>query len=257
MPTIKNAGDKMKNQVIIRVGEKNNFNQTNQEFQELKKFSGKGLMFTNSNSFNPVSAELPSFITINPYLYFHEIKGDISNIKAVRIKVFTTNIQGYTEELIKCINFCVMNDLQILITFQRYLSIATATKFSGNDFRTDYIRKGGYFRPTDETKKHLEKWVKMIAFDCKGKVFDKIAVCDSSGNGCPDCKNCARLSYGMEDATIKALNLSMSGIKDRNGKQGLCKYNCPDCFAKRVCFGKRPNCDKLITNRKIKGELKG
>ena len=56
---------------IIRVGEKNNFNQTEKEFQELRKYEKKGLLFTNSNSFNAIDSRLPSFITINPYLIFY------------------------------------------------------------------------------------------------------------------------------------------------------------------------------------------
>ena len=58
--------------------------------------------------------------------------------------------------------------------------------------------------------------------------------------------------------------------QDKDFKNGVCKslysgtfkiregvFNCPDCFGKKVTFGKRPQCDRLITNKKITGKLKG
>lgn len=248
----------MEKQVVIRVGEKNNFNQSIAELKELQKYKGKGKIFLNSNSFNPIAASCyPSFVTINPYLKFHAITGFLNNVKAVRIKLFISNIPTYTQEQIKCIEFCVKNGLNILITFQRYLSIESAEKYSGSAFREDYTREAGYFRPTKETKACLVNWCRTIAKRCNNHAdYQGIFTCDNSGNGCPDCMNCSFLSYGLkENVTIKALNLSISGVNDREGRKGICPYNCPDCFAKRVCFGKRPQVDKLITNRKIKGEL--
>ena len=97
----------MKNsKVVIRVGEKNNFNQTDAEFKALEKFESKGNIFVNSNSFTTISGALPSIVTINPYMSFQAIKGDLSNIKAVRVKIFRSDIQENRIEINKCIEFC-------------------------------------------------------------------------------------------------------------------------------------------------------
>lgn len=246
----------MKNSnVVIRVGEKNNFNHTEKELQELKKYEDKGNIFVNSNSFQAITSVYPSIVTINPYMTFEPIKGDLTNIKAVRIKVFNTGIHEMMVEQEKCIAFCVENNLPMLLTFMRYRSKKNALKYSGENFKNWYVWEKNYFRPTTEYKQELLEWVKSEVEFLKGDL-SLINQCDSSGNGCPECMNCAILTYGKKDATIKALNLSISGIKDKNGRQGLCPFQCPDCFAKIVTFGKRPQCDKLITNKKISGELK-
>lgn len=239
---------------IIRVGEKNNFNQTDSEYAELKKYSDKGLIFVNSNSFNPIQGKLPSFITINPYMTFEPLKGDLSNVKAVRIKLFLGK-DYYMKEINKCIKFCVDNNLKILITYMRFSSKNSISKYCGDDYRNYYKWNANYFRPLDKKPmlQYVESAVELYGKDPKELVFE----CDGDGQGCPTCMNCSFLSYGIKkDVTIKALNLSISGVKDVNGNKGLCSYNCPDCFAKKVCYGKRPQCDKLITNRKISGELK-
>ena len=241
--------------VVIRVGEKNNFNMTTPELAELKKYEIKGKIFVNSNSFQAIDATYPSIITINPYMKFNALKGDLSNVKAVRLKVFSTYLDDYADEQEQCIKFCVDNNLPILLTYMRYWKKDTAVKYSGPDFRDMYTHSKGYFRPTKETKEDLKQWVEDIIIDCGGSL-ELLHECDSKGGGCPDCMNCSFLTYGSKTDTIKALNLSMSGKLDRYGRKGECIFNCPDCFAKRVTMGKRPQCDKLITNKKITGEIK-
>ena len=60
----------------------NNFNFTQREIEELKRYEEKGNLFVNSNSFVAIKADYPSIITINPYLKFVEPTGNLSNIKA-------------------------------------------------------------------------------------------------------------------------------------------------------------------------------
>lgn len=240
-------------ETVIRVGEKNNFNMTKAELTELERYTSKGLIFVNSNSFTEVNATFPSIITINPYMRFQKITGDLSNIKAVRIKVYKTDFKKDIEEQIKCIEFCIENNLPILLTYMRFRSKKTVLQYSGEKFRDSYEWKGSYFRPTVNTKQSLYVWVESVIDYLNGD-FELLNECDSLGGGCPDCMNCTFLTYGIKShVTIKALNLSISGIKDKNGNRGLCQYKCPDCFAKIVTFGKRPQCDKLITNAKITG----
>jgi len=240
---------------VIRVGEKNNFNMTSPELAELEKYKDKGKIFVNSNSFVPIDPTYPSIITINPHMKFNALKGDLSNVKAVRIKVFFTGIPEYDYEQTDCIRFCIDNNLPILLTYMRYWKTTTATTYSGMSFRNWYKFSKGYHRPTKETKTKLKEWV-FSEVEYFGGDLSLIHECDSKGGGCPDCMNCSILTYGKKDATIKALNLSISGKNDRYGRKGECIFDCPDCFAKRVTMGKRPQCDKLITNRKIRGELK-
>lgn len=242
--------------IVIRVGEKNNFNMTNREHKELEKYTGKGDIFVNSNAFTKIDSTYPSIVTINPYMKFVPLRGDLSNVKAVRLKIFKSSKIEYRKEFVKCIAFCLENDLKILLTYMRYKSIKTAEKYTGPRFRDmGYIHDHGYFRPIESTRKWLYEYVsEMIIMDDKDPK-KWLYECDSKGKGCPSCGNCHKLTYGYKTATIKALNLSISGVKDSKGRRGLCPYHCPDCFAKLVCFGKRPQCDKLISNKKMQGKI--
>jgi len=244
----------MKNAIVIRVGEKNNFNQTAAEFQALEKFENKGLIFVNSNAFTPINAKYPSIVTINPYMVFEPLKGDLSNVKAVRVKLFETYKQEYRDSLALCFKFCVDNNLPILLTYMRFRSKETALKFVGDDYRNHYQWEKNYFRPTAAKKESLFSFAKR-AVRLYGGNDSQVHECDSKGLGCPACGNCHKLTYGLENAEIKALNLSISGTTDKNGKKGLCPFKCPDCFAKIVTYGKSPACDRLITNKKIEGKI--
>jgi len=240
-------------ETVIRVGEKNNFNQTEKEFAALAKYENKGKIFVNSNSFTAIDSRLPSIVTINPYMKFEPIKGDLSNIKAVRIKAFSTDIHEMMVEQEKCIAFCVEKNLPILLTYMRYRSKKTALEFSGENFKNWYSWEKNYFRINDEWKKDLYEWYVTETTFNNGNI-ELLSECDSKGLGCPSCGNCHKLTYGIENAEIKALNLSISGIEDKHGKKGLCPFSCPDCFAKIVTYGKSPACDRLITNKKIDGK---
>jgi hypothetical protein len=231
---------------IIRVGEKNNFNMTENEFSELKQYEQKGQMFVNSNSFNKIDSRLPSIITINPYMTFQKPIGDLSKVKAFRIKMWISDFTDYTAGQIEALEFADSHNIPVLLTFMRFRSKKTFQKYS--NAKAFYVWNKNYYRPTKRTQKILKLIAKRHA--------KKVRICDEKGTGCKDCMNCTDLTYGItEDVTIKALNLSMSGVKDNKGNKGLCKYNCPDCWAKIVTYGKRPACDKLITNLKIQGKV--
>jgi hypothetical protein len=82
------------------------------------------------------------------------------------------------------------------------------------------------------------------SFD-KGKVF----LCDRVGGGCGTCKLCVMLTVGI-NMKLSSINLSSSGI---------CKFNCPDCYAKTMqnmsrAFGYQPIIyDKVKANSKQAG----
>lgn len=101
----------------------------------------------------------------------------------------------------------------------------------------------------------MEK-ISTIASDHGNRNVDElIYTCDMSGHGCPSCNNCKNLIVGEENADdyeIKSLNLSTSG------DNGICIFNCPDCWAKnilKIVKNHRPKCNVLFANRKQKGEL--
>ena len=75
-------------------------------------------------------------------------------------------------------------------------------------------------------------------------------ICDRIGVGCGGCKLCTMLTSGAE-SKLSSINLSTSGI---------CKFNCPDCFAKTlqhfsVAMGYNPIVyDKIKANSKQAGK---
>lgn len=231
---------------VIRVGEKNNYCFTPKEEKELKKYEGKGLLFVNSNSFPKITKTYPSFITVNPYLKTELLKGDLSNVKALRVKVWLTE-GDLNIDCASTLAYADQFDIPVLLTFQRFISKSSMEKYNAD--KDYYTHSSGYYRPNKKAQNlmyHLSlKWVRSW----------NVYLCDSKGKGCPACMNCSKLAYGIKRAELKSLNLSISGKKDKRGKQGLCKYNCPDCWAKRVTFSFRPQCDKIITNRKQTGKF--
>ena len=232
-------------ETIIRVGEKNNFNHTREEYKALEKYSNKGKIFVNSNSFTRIDNKLPSFVTLNPYLIFTRPTGKLDNVKAFRVKMFVSENKALMGEQIKALKYANKKGIPVLITFMRFRRNSTMRQFSCN--KTDYFLSPPYYRPTQKTKNTL----KLLAHSYSSDVH----YCDDKGKGCPDCMNCSKLSYGLKKAEIKALNLSCSGIADRHGNKGICPFSCPDCFAKDCTRGRRPACDRLIVNRKMKGEI--
>lgn len=250
---------------IIRVGEKNNFNFTQLELEELRNhWEEKGLLFLNSNSFVSIKSDFPSIITINPYMQFVEPHGDLSNVRAARLKV----VLGCTEEVAneerKAILWCAEQGIPILVTFMRFKRLTTMERFVHPDKKSEFVYNKGWIRPTVKAKqaykKRVGEWLENIMDEdgsCRKRLPAQsrkmLYFCDESGKGCPSCNNCIRLTHGEEavrDGMVWSLNLSASG--DR----GKCVFNCPDCWAKEVlnlCKNNHPACDRLIRNRKQRG----
>lgn len=236
-------------QKIIRVGVGNNFNHSEKEFSALEKFSKKGLIFLNSNGFTNIDSRYPSFTTLNPYLDKPlKLKGNLENVKALRVKIWLNSNNVLSDESKKALNFASNNysSIPILITLMRFKSKISFCKWSNSSL---YQYSKNWYRINDQGKMVIQNEVKSL------NLKNKIHYCDLSGKGCPSCNNCSILSYGIKKADIQGLNLSISGIKDRAGNQGLCPFKCPDCWSKFVTFGKRPQCNKVIKNKKQKGKI--
>lgn len=227
-------------QQIVRVAVSNNFNFSAAEFEQLKTFEKPGRkFFVNSNAFLPIKSDLPSFITLNPYLVPVKLKGDLSNVKALRVKVWLKDGK-LAFEAVKALRYARLFKIPILLTLQRFSSSAEKALYTGNG--EEYIFDAGYYRPD----KNAQKAIISIARSIIGR---KTYVCDEKGKGCPTCGNCARLSYGEQKTEVAGLNLSTSG---------QCKFACPSCFAKRNAAraGGKIAFDKVIKNRKQQGKTR-
>jgi hypothetical protein len=242
-------------QEVVRVGEKNNFNQTAAEYDALKGYEKPGrAFFVNSNALTPIKSTLPAFVTLAPYLStFEPPRGDLSTVKAYRIKLIRTARPEVEKALNQALDFAAAAGVPALITFMRFRSKKTAADFIGCAPDTaaikaaGYVFNAGYYRPTPATQKALEDWA-------RGR-GGRVEICDKKGKGCPSCGLCAALSYGLKKSVpVESLNLSISGVEDSNGRRGLCPFNCPDCWAKIVTYGKAPACDRITQNRKQKGQ---
>lgn len=230
---------------IIRVGVMNNFNFTQKEIEACKRFEQYGKLFVNSNSFVTIRSDYPSFITINPYLRFVEPQGDLSNVKACRIKIVLNGTPNQYRDTLKAFEYCFNNNIPALITWMRFWKFDTLRKYVLQPYNSHYSFRYGYFRPDDNAKAEYLKFLKKKYSDYKGLIKE------CSGN-CLTCRNCIRLSYGshyLASYEICSLNLSCSG------DNGNCIFSCPDCFAKRLAQRNGSICvDKIIKNAKQRGK---
>lgn len=243
----------MSKKTLIRCGEKNNFNFTATEIEQLKGFASKGDIFVNSNSFVNITAEFPAIITINPYLRFVEPSGDLSNVKAYRLKWVCGSNKRTNDEQEEALLWAISQNVPVLITFMRFKSYMSLEKYAD---KSAYKNNAGWLRPTQANRyldlAHIHR---LIENEFSPDMVDLVYTCDMSGHGCPDCNNCIRLVVGddlVDDYEIKSLNLSTSG------DSGKCIFNCPDCWAKnilKIVKNQTPRCNVLFANRKQKGEI--
>jgi hypothetical protein len=223
----------MSNKIIteraIRVGVMNNFNMTPEEHEELfMLFNDENNIFVNSNSYVSINPFYPSIITINPALYFIKPIGDLSNIKAARIKYIIDANPIIENEFNKCVDWCVTKNIPILLTFMRFIKKDSLKMYTYK--QDNYKRYGGYFHNI----------IKENPIPTTNNVY----ICDAKGKGCRSCNNCTKLAFGRAIPNIYSLNLESSGV---------CRFNCPDCFAQRLlkmCKNKHPRYNKIYKNRK-------
>ena len=233
----------MSKQTVLRIGVYNNFNFTEAESKEVAKLKGF-LPFVNSNSFVTIKADYPSIITINPYLdSWQPPVGDISNVKACRVKWVAAAKPRVYEAQTEAIRWCLEHSIPVLITFMRFISRCSMASFVTASGLNRYHYNHSYYRLFNASGEFAEI--------CKlaGNRSSLIYACDLDGTGCPDCGNCARLTYGLEpdEADIASLSLSCSG------DSGKCLFHCPDCWAKRLAKIANFKLDSITVNNKQKG----
>lgn len=233
---------------VLRVAVANNFNFTKRELEALDDLGwDKTKMFVNSNSFVTVTADYPSFLTVNPYLdSFVEPTGDLSKVRACRIKVVYNN--NLHPSVIEALTWCQEHSIPALITLMRFSCKESLFKYS--DCPDKYKFKGGYYRLTQAAVDNLVSTIYEEA-DAHGVSRALINYCDIRGLGCPSCGNCARLAFPeiTGDCNVYGINLSASG------DDGRCIFHCPDCWAKKLQkIGRYLTMDKISQNTKQKGK---
>lgn len=236
------------NKTVLRVGVYNNYNFTDKELLDVRKYEGDYLPFVNSNSFVTIKADYPSIITINPYLdSWQEPVGDLSNLKACRVKW----VEGATDQVhlaqMAAIDWCLSHAIPVLLTFMRFRCKASMQRFVSEAGRANYKFTAGYYRLLP--LKAADIYARLLEHAKKTTELDLVYTCDLSGRGCPDCGNCARLTYGV-DLPVASLSLSSSG------DAGECIFHCPDCWAKNMGKFVSFKYDEVTTNNKQKGKTR-
>ena len=239
---------------ILRVGVANNFNFTEKELEHVRALDwDQDKIFVNSNSFVAVKSDYPSFLTVNPYLTsFIEPTGDLSKLRACRIKYVADAKPSVRQAFNDALEWCFKNRYPILITFMRFVGKKTMEKFVNTDGFLNYAFDAGYWRLKEVHRNAAADYIRAVMTtkgfdDCEGLVH----YCDLAGEGCPVCGNCAKLAFdiGTDPFELYGINLSESG------DSGVCIFNCPDCWAKRIQAFRKPVFDKITQNSKQRGHL--
>lgn len=236
---------------VIRVSVSNNFNCTDEEYQQLEKFAEQNpdaFFFTNSNIKTPRLAAINSHpykavITSNPDLRvdpnlverLYDI--DSGKIGFVRVKWLPekADIRSLVERLLE-------HHIPVVITPQRFNGKKHLAEYT--DLR-HYERSCSRYRIHGAAKKEMCSMIYQLS-----KLGYPIHLCDRKGVGCEGCGLCSMLTKGGKGHKLLSLNLSSSGI---------CPYSCPDCYAKTmqnflVKCGKRPiQFDVIKANKKQAG----
>jgi len=235
---------------VIRVAVNNNFNCTTIEFKQLddlQKIHPESMFFVNSNIKTPKLLAInkhpyKAVITINPDITIdsslvqrlYDI--DSSKVSFTRIKF----IPGHPE-IIDLINK-VSETHNVVITNQRFNGKKSIAEYVP-DYREHYMWNHNRFRLFGDSLAIIENLV---------KPDNNIHICDQLGLGCGGCGLCSTLTTQM-NLPIYSLNLSCSG---------LCRYHCPDCYAKTmqrfvVALGHKPIAfDVIQKNAKQRGTTK-
>jgi len=232
---------------VVRVGVSNNFNCTPAEFKQLNSMQAAHpghLFFVNSNVNTPGLPRLndhpyQAVITLNPTLDITDkairklYAVDRDKVAFVRVKYLPAR-----PDICAAVHELAEDCYKVVITPQRFNGYKTLDMYTSREY---YHHDCSRMRLTAEA---------MLDVDALVDSHPNIYHCDRSGEACPGCMNCAKLTTGSADVVLASLNLSTSG---------LCPYSCPDCFAKTmqhfvVSCGNQPiQYDVIKRNKKQQG----
>lgn len=208
---------------VVRVAVNNNFNCTEKEYAQLdalvKKYP-QYFFFTNSNVKTPALSAINdhpyrAVITINPDLTptrlqierLYGLKPD--KVAAVRVKWLP-----YNSEIRELLRDLSRENYTTVVTLQRFVSKKMLGRYTDPAY---YEHSCSRYRLAGDALAQVEKTVDELHART-GRAY----ICDRRGLGCGGCGLCSELTVG-KSLPIKSLNLSSSG---------LCRYSCPDCYAK-------------------------
>jgi hypothetical protein len=209
-------------QRVVRVATNNNFNCTKKEFEQLDGFNKANpdsTFFINSNINTPELLAVndhpyKTVVTVNPTLLIRKecvdrlYKLDPKKVAFVRVKYIPRH-----PEINKLITRLAKDCYAVVVTVQRWNGRESLLNWTELEH---YTHTHNRYRLSGTALKELQDFVDSVP----GKVF----VCDRVGVGCKGCKLCVMLTSGTS-SELSSINLSSSG---------LCKFNCPDCFAKTL-----------------------
>ena len=235
---------------VVRVAVTNNFNCTPAEFRQLKQMelanpdsfffvncniNTPDLNRINDNTYKVVLTINPTFtITSESIARLHEIDKD--KIAFVRVKYIPAR-----PDHVKLIKDLAKDNYAVVVTTQRWNGLKSLSIYTDKKY---YTWEHNRFRLSGEALKEVTKLVDSFK-------NEKVFLCDRIGGGCGTCKLCVMLTAG-QNLKLASVNLSSSGI---------CKFNCPDCYAKRMqelsfMWGNYPiQFDKIKANAKQSGSL--
>jgi hypothetical protein len=238
-------------QLVVRVATNVNFNCTTKEWKQLDGFNKaypEATFFVNSNVNTPDLLTIndhpyKAVITINPTLVvrqeciekFHQL--DKNKIAFVRVKYIPGD-----PEIQKLIDKLAKKYYAVVVTVQRWNGKESLLNWTKLEY---YEHTHSRYRLAGVALKELQDFVDKYE-------DERVFICDRIGAGCRGCKICTMLVAGRE-SKLTSLNMSSSG---------LCKFNCPDCYAKRLqdmckAFGYKPIIfDKIDRNSKQAGQSK-
>ena len=234
---------------VVRVATNNNFNCTNKEFKQLDDLNltnPDAMFFINSNVNTPELLKInehsyKAVITVNPTLIIRSesvnrlYQIDKSKVAFVRVKYIPDH-----PEINRLITKLVKDNYAVVITVQRWNGIEALLNYTKLEH---YSFSHNRFRLSGEALNELQRFIDSFGSD------KKVFLCDRIGCGCKGCKLCVMLTAKV-DCEMSSINLSTSGI---------CKFNCPDCYAKTMqsmsrAFGYQPIIyDRIKANSKQSG----
>lgn len=207
---------------VVRVAVNNNFNCTPKEFGQLDKLQEKYpkyFFFVNSNIRTPRLMDLNdhpyrAVITINPDIYIRNKDVErLSGLHRDRVAFVRVKYMPGFQESVELIQRLSEDGYEVVVTPQRFNGKKGLYKYAPN--RDAYKWSHNRYRLTDEAMDELRGIV---------AAYPNAHICDDKGLGCQGCGLCSTLTSGVL-TSLASVNLSTSG---------LCKYNCPDCYAKTM-----------------------
>ncbi|MBD3196517.1 MAG: hypothetical protein GF317_15765 [Candidatus Lokiarchaeota archaeon] len=230
---------------VVRVAITNNFNCTRKEWDQLHTImeeNQQSLFFVNCNIRTPKLETLnnngiKAVITMNPEINpwnkalekIHTINKDLVAFLRVKYLPERNDILDLIDTLAQ--------EYPVVITNQRFNSKNTLLQYTKLEY---YKWSHNRFRLNEN---EFKKLTNIVDNKYQNK---KVFICDRLGVGCSGCRLCSFLPTDM-DLNMASLNLSSSGI---------CKYNCPDCYAKTIQHSSRMMGYRPITFDTIKSNSK-